>query len=238
MLALWPVIGITGMAVLGELFGGGAALLVALAVIGSLVWFIGEEYDRKRWRLMLVGAVVCLAAPVAFFYAKGAPALREAPSGVVQTRTSTTTTALAVANLRGRTVTQHDLGSRSLAGAVVDGATLNEVRLPGGHLENLQAEGTTFFRVDLADAHLTGANLRGAVFVQSDLRRADLARADLRGTDLRLACLVGADFTGASVAGANAGGAATTGVIVDPATLATAAQWQAPSAATTSADCP
>lgn len=238
LLALWPILGIAGMAVLGELFGGGAALLVALAVIGSLVWFVGEEYDTKVWRVIIVGGAFCLAAPVAFFYAKGVPALREAPSAVLGSSSSSAVAASGVVNLRGRTVNQRDLASRPLAGAVLDGATINQVRLAGAHLENLQAAGTTFFRVDLADAHLTGADLRGAIFVQSDLRRADLARADLRGADLRQACLVGTDLTGASMTGMNASGAATAGVIAEPGTLPPAAQWQVPSAATTSADCP
>lgn len=178
---MWPVFGVVLVAVAGQRYGRGGALLAAgvgmvcFVLVGSQVLFGG------RSRLYASGVAFC-AGVVVVLLALVQPVAR---TGAVPTP----------ADVPARPTNQDLLDRPTLAGALLRGSDLHGFTLAG---ENL------------GGAELAGANLRGAILTAASLRGADLSGADLRDACLDRVDLRGAVLDGALATRANTSGALVT----------------------------
>lgn len=176
----WPVLGVVLVAVAGQQYGRGGALLVAgvgaacFVLVGSQLLFGGQVRLYASGAAFCAGVVVVVLALVQPVAEPGEPNT--------------------AGELPARPANQDLLARPTLAGVDLGGADLRGFTLSGESLDGADLAGANLRGATLSGASMRGADLRGA-----DLRESCLERVDLRGALLDGVLATGADTTDAVV---------------------------------------
>jgi hypothetical protein len=188
---VWPAVGVSAVALAGQILGVLAAEVVGALLAGIAVAHVSNIVNERKWSSSRSAAMGMGASLVVLALA----ALQSGQFiGTDEPRDDTASLAGGALDLRGRKVTQELIKDANLRGAQLQGADLSSIDLHASHLEGANLAGANLRKANLLGAFLQGANLSGA-----DMREACLKQATFSGADLRDVDATGADTTSSTV---------------------------------------